>query len=152
MKTIYCTGFIFFSGLFLAYIDHPASTNSPAVSSTGYQEQDDQDPQSDIRAKARQLFMRGKLSSNQKIVERLATNNFQMIAEGANSIKLLVKGQHWFVLDTPEYSRFSTDMELAATQLHNAAVAKNMEGAALRYFDMTLNCIDCHRYIETRQF
>ena len=90
--------------------------------------------------------------SNQKIVEGLTTKNYEMIEQGALEVKLLVKGQHWFVIDTPEYKRFSREMEHSAQQLQTAAKQKNMDAAALRYFGMTMSCLDCHRYIETRKY
>ena len=144
MKTFLVIGLVLCSSVYWA-----SSTNTMMTSATLSDQQQDEEQ---IRAAARQAFMRGKLASNQKIVEGLTTKNYEMIADGANAVKALVKGQHWFVLDTPEYKRFSKDMELAATQLHDAAVDKNMDAAALRYFDLTLNCLDCHRYIETRKY
>ena len=104
-----------------------------------------------LKAQARQKFMRGKLESNQKIVEGLALSNFGLIRDGAEEVAAVVKGQHWFVLDTPEYREHSKVMRQAAGQLAAAAGERNIEAAALRYFDLTLNCIDCHRYIETQQ-
>ena len=93
--------------------------------------------------------MRGKLVSNQKIVEGLSLKNFEMIQEGAVAVVMLVKGQHWFVLDTPGYRQHSEEMARAAKRLEDAAKDGNIEAAALRYFDLTLTCIDCHQYLET---
>ena len=115
-----------------------------AVQPTQEVQQDDK-----IKSQIRKQFMREKLSSNQKIVEGLSLKDFGLVREGAEGVTALVKGQHWFVLDTPEYNDYSKDMEQAAQKLIKAADDKNMEAAALRYFDLTLNCIDCHRYLET---
>ena len=111
------------------------------------QEQDE-----DIAQTARKAFMRGKLASNQKIVEGLSTRNFGLITEGTEEIRALVKGQHWFVLRTPEYQGFSGEMQLAAGRLAQAATEHNIEAAALSYLDLTLNCLDCHRYIEKQKY
>lgn len=111
-------------------------------------DQDSEDLQNKLRAQARQEFMRGKLQSNQEIVEGLTTNRFDKILEGSRGVTNLVKGQHWFVIDDPEYRAFSAEMEKIAGRLNQAAENKNMEAATLRYFELTLNCIDCHRYIE----
>lgn len=120
------------------------------------QQSDAQDQEEDqveeIKSKSRQLFMQGKLMSNQKIVEGLATKNYDMIRLGADSVTALTKGEHWFVLDTPEYKSYSEDMKAAAKRLHEAAAKENIEAAALRYFELTLNCIDCHNYLEKQQF
>ena len=111
-----------------------------------------QQQEEDIPQMARKAFLRGKLSSNQKIVEGLATKNFAMIGEGAKEIQALVKGQHWFVLQTKEYQDYSAEMQAAAKLLEQAAESQNLDSAALRYFDLTLNCLDCHRYIEKQKY
>jgi len=103
-----------------------------------------------IKSEARQVFMRGKLVSNQNIVEGLSIKDFDKVKEGANAVVMLVKGQHWFVLDTPGYRQHSQEMERAAQRLHDAAENANIEAAVLRYFDLTLTCIDCHQYLETQ--
>ena len=95
--------------------------------------------------------MRGKLASNSRIVEGLTTKDFDLVAQGALEIKMLVRGHQWFVFDEPEYKRYSKEMERAAGHLQAAAREKNMDAAALRYFRLTMNCLDCHRYIETRK-
>ncbi len=81
-----------------------------------------------------------------------AVKNFALIAEGAAEVKALVKGQHWFVLQTPEYREFSTEMQLAAERLEQAAQHQSIDGVTLRYFDLTLNCVDCHTYIEKQKY
>lgn len=121
--------------------------NSSPEMNSSTQEQDE-----DIAQMARKAFMRGKLASNQKIVEGLSVKNFGLIAEGAEEIKALVKGQHWFVLRTPEYQSYSAEMQVAAGRLVQAAENRNLEAAALRYFDLTLNCLDCHGYIEKQKY
>ena len=116
------------------------------------QAQDRPDQQERVKQQARKKFMRGKLDSNKKIVEGLSMKDFAMIREGAQNVTAVVKGQHWFVLDTPAYKQYSQDMERAAQLLVDAAEKKNIEAATLRYFDLTLDCIDCHRYIETQRY
>lgn len=118
----------------------------------GLHQESQQQEEDDIKTAARKAFMRGKLTSNQKIVEGLSTKNYDMIREGADAVMALTKGQHWFVLDSPEYKSYSEDMTIAARRLHEAAGEKNLDAAALRYFDLTLACLDCHRYIETQKY
>lgn len=101
------------------------------------------------KSEIRKQFMRGKLVSNQKIVEGLSLRDFALITEGADDVTSIVKGQHWFVVNTPEYQEYSQDMETAARRLKDAAQREDIEASALRYFDLTLKCIDCHQYIET---
>lgn len=123
------------------------SIYSQERSATAQEQQDE-----DLRVAARKTFMRGKLASIQKIVEGMSTKNFGLIAEGASEIKALVKGQHWFVLQTNEYQDFSAEMERAAERLEQAAKSHSVDTVALRYFDLTLNCLDCHGYIEKQKY
>ena len=150
MKSILLTSTVALAAVLFGVTNYSEKTivlAPPTVSaSKTAQEQDD------IKSESRKVFMRQKLASNQKIVEGLSVKNFGLIAEGALAVKTLVKGQHWFVLNTPEYKRLSAEMEIAATRLEQAAISKNGDAAALRYFDLTLNCIDCHNYIETQKY
>jgi hypothetical protein len=113
------------------------------------QETEQQEQVEQARSEIRKQFMRGKLLSNQKIVEGLSLKDFALVTEGAKDVTEIVKGQHWFVLNTPEYQEYSQDMETAARRLHAAAKREDIEASALRYFDLTLRCIDCHQYLET---
>ena len=62
------------------------------------------------------------------------------------------RSEHWFVLNTPEYKDHSKDMRMAANKLKKAATNRNLEAAALRYFELTVTCIDCHQYITTTKY
>jgi hypothetical protein len=112
----------------------------------------DQEDEPDVKQAARQKFMQGKLDSNKKIVQGLTTNDFTLVQEGATEVSAYVKGQSWFVLDTPQYKSYSEDMRLAAEKLEKAAADRNIEAAALRYFELTVKCIDCHQYIEKIEY
>ena len=101
----------------------------------------------DQDAIARRDFMRAKLMFTQNIVEGLATENFDQVVAGAEEIKGVIGGAQWLVHDTPEYQRHSDELKQAVDQLIVAGKSKNLDAAALRYFDMTLRCIDCHKYL-----
>lgn len=155
MNRLRIDGLILVSGVLLGALLGGSNSSSrelgwaqQSLSTERVQEKQDED----IRQAARKTFMRGKLASNQKIVEGLATKNFGLIAEGAAEIKALVKGQHWFVLQTNEYQDFSAEMQLAAGRLEQAAKNQSVDAVALRYFDLTLNCLDCHGYIEKQKY
>jgi hypothetical protein len=150
MKSILLTSTVVLAAAFFGVATNSANTKELAPPTIGLSANEQE--QDDVKSASRKAFMRGKLASNQKIVEGLSVKNFGMIAEGALAVKTLVKGQHWFVLNTPEYKRLSAEMEIAATRLEQAANSKNVDAAALRYFDLTLNCVDCHNYIETQKY
>jgi hypothetical protein len=92
-------------------------------------------------------FMRAKLLHSQKVLEGLTTEDFTMIAKHAQSLSLLSQAAAWQVLQTPEYKQHSTEFRRSADALNKAAEAKNLDGAALAYVDVTLKCINCHKYV-----
>ncbi len=96
---------------------------------------------------ARRDYMRTKLNFSQAIVEGLAMKNFDTINTAATEIRNVTEGELWMVHNTADYNRYSDELKAAAEELIKAAEAKNLEGCTLRYFDMTLKCIDCHEYL-----
>ncbi len=96
---------------------------------------------------ARRDYMRTKLTFSQAIVEGLAVKNFDTINTAATEIRNVTEGEMWLVHKTPEYNRYSDEMKRSVEELIRAAEEKNLEGSALRFFDVTLKCIDCHEYL-----
>lgn len=92
-------------------------------------------------------FMRAKLVHSQKVLEGLATENFDQIAKNAQDLSLLSQAATWQVLQTAEYRDRSTEFRRSADALAEAAKKKNLEGAALAYVDVTMKCVNCHKYV-----
>jgi hypothetical protein len=93
------------------------------------------------------LFMRAKLEHSQKVMEGLATENFDLIAKNAQAMSLLSMAEDWQVLETPEYNQHSQEFRRSADAITDAAKKKNLDGAALAYVDTTLKCVNCHKYV-----
>ena len=93
------------------------------------------------------VFMKAKLQHSQKILEGLATENFDLIAKNAQDLSLLSLAADWQVLETPEYNQHSQEFRRSADGLKEAAQKKNLDGAALSYVDVTLKCVNCHKYV-----
>jgi cytochrome c556 len=92
-------------------------------------------------------FMRVKLSHSQKVLEGLTTPDFDMIAKNSEALKRLSLESDWQVIQTPEYQDFSKHFRRAADALTETAKKKNLDGAALAYVELTMNCINCHKYV-----
>ncbi len=92
-------------------------------------------------------FMRVKLAHSQKVLEGLATEDFDEIAKNAQAMSLLSQATNWQVLQTPEYLQQSQDFRRTADALTDAAKKKNLDGAALAYVELTMKCINCHKYV-----
>ena len=92
-------------------------------------------------------FMRAKLLHSQKILEGLATENYDMMAKHSQEMSLLSQASTWQVLQTPEYRDRSTEFRRSSDALTEAAHKKNLEAAALAYVDVTMKCVNCHKYV-----
>ena len=92
-------------------------------------------------------FMRAKLANSQKVLEGLATEDFDMIAKNAQAMSLLSQATNWQVLQTQEYLQQSQDFRRTADALTEAARKKNLDGAALAYVELTMKCVNCHKYV-----
>ena len=95
-------------------------------------------------------FMRMKLDFSKKILEGLVTEDFDSIVDGAGKLKRLSMAAEWEVPTIPnvqEYLPFTTDFQRIADDLQKSARAKNLDGATLAYTRMTINCVECHKYV-----
>lgn len=93
------------------------------------------------------VFMRAKLQHSQKVLEGLTTEDFSVVAKHSQAMALLSQDQQWQVLQTPEYLQRSVEFRRAIEALTEAAKKENLDGATLAYVDVTMKCIECHKYL-----
>lgn len=103
--------------------------------------------QGDEPRRDRNLIMQQKLLHAQKLLEGVSMANFTLLEKHADEIILLSKRNEWRVLQTPEYIRYSEELRRNAENIVRHAQKKNIDGAALAYLQMTLNCVECHKHI-----
>ena len=92
-------------------------------------------------------FMRLKLEHSQNVLEGVVLEDFDLIAKNAQAMALLTEDENWMVLQTPEYRTYSAEFKQIANRLTQAAKEKNLDGAALDYVQLTLNCVACHKHV-----
>jgi cytochrome c556 len=98
-----------------------------------------------------QELMQKKLKCSQKVLEGLAVNDFDKIADNADELISVSQQAEWVVYKTPQYELFSNQFRKTAESMVKNAKAKNLDGAALDYVDLTMTCVKCHKYVrETR--
>jgi cytochrome c556 len=96
-------------------------------------------------------LMRKKLKCSQSVLEGVALNQFDKIADNADELITISQHAEWVVIKTPQYEMFSNQFRRSAESLVKNAKAKNLDGAALDYVDLTMTCVKCHKYVrETR--
>ena len=92
-------------------------------------------------------FMERKLEASREIVAGLALEDYNKISKSAQDLMLLSHEADWNVLQTDTYLRMSGEFRGSAERLRDSANAKNLDGSTLAYFEVTLNCVRCHKYV-----
>lgn len=120
-------------------------------SSSLIQQQEDDEkieiPSEGPDAIARKDFMRTKLMYSQNIFEGLTTGRFPLIEEGLNEIKNITHAEQWVTVDDERYQKLTDDFNMTLTRMAQALDSKNIDAVALRYYQMSTSCIDCHQHI-----
>ena len=94
-------------------------------------------------------FMHRKLEHSQKVLEGIVVEDFDLIEKNARSLTLLSQAAQWQILPSAEYRQHSEDFRRTTETLAKAAREKNLDGAALAYVQLTLDCVNCHKYVRT---
>lgn len=92
-------------------------------------------------------FMRQKLEHAKGLLEGLTTEDYDLIAQEAQSLSLLSLESAWNVLTTKEYLEQSDDFRRAVNVIREAAKEKDVNRAALGYVNLTVRCVECHSYL-----
>ena len=110
-----------------------------------------QEPQS-IQSSRTELhtFMQLKLGYAKGILEGLATENFEQIAKDSQALTALSLQSSWNTRTTVDYLDHSSDFRKALNIITKAAREENLDRAALAYVNMTVQCIECHRYLREK--
>ena len=95
-------------------------------------------------------FMARKLDDSREIIGGLATENFDLISKSAQDLMLLSHEADWKVIQSPQYLKMSSEFRSSAERLRDVANEKNLDGATLAYFEVTLNCVRCHKYVRLK--
>ena len=91
--------------------------------------------------------MRIKLKHAKEVLEGLTLEDFDRIQKNGQAMSLLSHEAQWNVIQTPQYMQHSGEFRRATEALAEAAKKKNIDGAALAYMEVTLKCVNCHKYV-----
>lgn len=105
-----------------------------------------QAPATDPVARDRDV-MKFKLHYAQGILEAITMENYPLLATNANKLAALTKEVSWRIRHTPEYDRLTADMRRQTDLLAKAAKDQNADAATVAYFQMTVSCVTCHKYL-----
>ncbi len=99
------------------------------------------------RSRANKEFMRDKLELSQKLLEGLANEDYDLLIAKATRLSAMSQEAGWQVFENPEYAEHSLTFRKNVDALVRAAKNKNLDGATLAYVRMTMNCVDCHKFV-----
>ena len=96
---------------------------------------------------AMKAFMRKKLEASQSVLEGLAVEDFDMIALGARQLKATSAAAEFMVTNDAMYAQQADEFRRIVAKLERAGKEKRLDGATLAYVDMTMSCVECHKYV-----
>ncbi len=99
------------------------------------------------RNRAAKEFMREKLELSQRVLEGLATEDYDLIIAKGTSLSAMSKQADWRVFENPDYDQQSTTFRRHVNSLVKAAKDKNLDAATLAYVRVTMSCVDCHKFV-----
>lgn len=99
------------------------------------------------RGRAAKEFMRDKLELSQRILEGLATEDYDLIVAKATKLSAMTKEADWRVFQNPDYEQQSVTFRRHVDSLARAAKDKNLDAATLAYVRVTMSCVDCHKLV-----
>lgn len=94
-------------------------------------------------------FMRQKMQATNDIMEGLLLEDPKLINTAAKKLKEMSDAEHWRVSNDMMYRHHSEDFRSSVDKLIVASKGQSIDRAALAWFDVTLSCIDCHRFVRT---
>jgi hypothetical protein len=92
-------------------------------------------------------IMKLKLDYSHYILNGIATENYGLIAANAEKLSKLSQAAAWRARQTSDYEVLSAEFRRNADALAKAAKDRNLDAASLAYVQMTLSCVNCHKYM-----
>ncbi len=77
----------------------------------------------------------------------MTVNDFDLIAKNAAELRRLSEAAQWKVSPNIRYVQYSNEFQRLTEELETDARAENIDGATLNYVNLTLNCVNCHKFV-----
>lgn len=99
------------------------------------------------KSRATKEFMRDKLELSQSILEGLANEDYELMATKAARLAAMSQEATWQVFENPDYAEHSLNFRKNVESLIRSARKHNLDGATLAFVRITMNCVDCHKFV-----
>ena len=91
--------------------------------------------------------MQAKMMHMFAIVEGMAVNNLQQVADNAADLRDLSERSSWLIHDSVTYIALSDEFRDTADRLSRNARRRETDAVLADYTSLTHSCLACHRYL-----
>lgn len=116
----------------------PAAPKPAAKASEPAEKIDDKNPS---------IWMKKKLDYSQNILAGITAEDFDKITDNARAMKGLGKFEAFVRSRNAAYTRQLQTFEEINDEIIRQADNDNVEGAALAFTQLTINCVNCHKVL-----
>ena len=143
MNRILCS--LILAGAALALSIAAAEDKKPATKKPEAKEA--QTPEGKIDDKNPSIWMKKKLDYSQNILAGITAEDFDKIADNARAMKGLGKFEAFVRSRNAAYTRQLQAFEDINDEIIRQADNDNVEGVALAFTQLTVNCVNCHKVL-----
>ena len=98
-----------------------------------------------------QEFMHQKLEHSKGVLEGLATEDFDLIAKNAGKLRAMSRDSGWHSAENPGYVWRMELFRRQVDSLAKSAADRNLDGATLAYVNVTMCCVECHKFVRGKE-
>ena len=95
----------------------------------------------------RRDFMLQKLKIVNRVVEGIATDDFELVSKSSFALARLTESAAWLSNRDPFYRHYSQHFEHAIDGLARAADARSPEKVTFAYTHLMISCTACHQHV-----
>lgn len=95
-------------------------------------------------------LMQRKLESAQGLLEAVVMADHDAVERFATELIRISETSMWSPWLEPDYGHYAVDFREAAGVVIDNAQDRNVDGVALGYMQLTLNCVQCHKHVRER--
>ena len=95
-------------------------------------------------------IMKNKLIHAQDVLGAIAVSDFDKVRLNSAALLSLTQQAEWKAMEDPAYLVYSGQFRDALKKMETSAVAKNLDGSTVGYMQMTMACVNCHKFIRDR--
>lgn len=107
-------------------------------------------PAKEVSPNTTQMLMRQKLESAHGLLEGIVREDFALLVSKAEILENISKATTWHKRDDQDFLWRAQSFQNSASFLAEQARAKNLEGVAIGYMRVTLDCMQCHNFVRKK--